>query len=215
MGGQDISREQKFQQIKELNAQVNKLALELLQPEQSDIKNAESQGLKVFRLMPRETFGRPITVPQEGGSYYSFTTGSHDYQNIAQIGLEQNYLRTGFAGANYGFLFDLGDVPLNSINGEIPMVAFLTAYRPPKTHSEVRKEQSKACKYETEFGVTSNYLKAVVGHTYLLRAIAFDKADVLVALTVIRKDADGSLICVWRSLETFEKPVFVVDKVQN
>lgn len=213
--GQDVSREQKFQQIKELNVQINKLAQELLQPEQADVRNAESQGLKVFRLMPRETFSRPITVPQEGGSYYSFTTGSHDYQKIAQIGLEQNNLKVGFAGADYGFLFDLGEISLDSVNDETPMVAFLRSYRPPKNLSDVRKEQSRTYKYETEQGTLKSYLKAVVGHTYLLRAITFDQADILVALSIIRKDADGSLICFWRKLETFEKPVFIRDKVEN
>ena len=53
---QDISREQKFRQIKEFNAQINKLAEELLLPDADDFKNAEAQGLKAFRLMPREVF---------------------------------------------------------------------------------------------------------------------------------------------------------------
>src|SRR5947209_6130982 len=103
---QDTSRAQKFQQIKDLSAQIDKVVEDLLLPSPTDIKEAESEGVNVFRLMPREVYGRQIAVPQEGGACYSFTTGSHDYQKIAQIMLERNSLKTGFAGANYGLMGD-------------------------------------------------------------------------------------------------------------
>ena len=211
---QEVSRELKFRQVAELNAQIRVLEDEFLLPSPQDSRLAKAEGFEAVRLMPRENFDGKILI-QGGGSYFSFTTGSHDYQKIAQIGLEQNSLKVGFAGADYGFLFDLGEVPLSSVSREAPMVAFLISYRPPTNLSELRKEQSKAHKYETESGTLRSYVKAVVGHTYVLRAITFDSADALVALSIIRKDTDGSLICFWRKLETFEKPVLIRDKVEN
>ena len=50
-------------------------------------------------------------------------------------------------------------------------------------------------------------LPAIVGHTYLLRAVSFKEADVLVAFKVHRRDADGSLIIFWKLLERFVTPV--------
>lgn len=204
--GQDVSREQKFQQIKDLNSQVNTLTAELLRPEASDLRDAESQGLKAFRLMPRETFSRLITVPQEGGSYYSFTTGSHEYQKIAQISLEQNYIRSGFAGADYGLMANLGDIGLSEVKPAIPEYAFLFAYPEPNNTADARTEQRKAYEFKTEAFTLRSSFPALVGNTYLLRAISFERADVLVALKIMKKDTDGSLIIFWKQLADFGKP---------
>jgi len=203
---QDISREQKFQQIKDLNARVNRLAHELLQPDPADLKDAESQDLKAFRLMPREIFSRPITEPSEGGSFYSFTTGSHDYQKIAQIMLEHNNLGIGFAGYNYGFIADLKNIGFSEVRPEIPEYDFLLKYTAPKNIVDARKEQGKAYDYKVDGFTLKSRFPAVVGHTHLLRAISYEKADILVAFKIIRKDADGSLIIYWKQLADFGKP---------
>ncbi len=204
---QDNSRERKFDRIKDLNAEVNKLAEELLLPDSVDIKDAESQGLKTFRLMPREVSSRPMTVPQGGGAFYSFTTGSHDYQKTAQILLEENRLRTGFAGANYGLMADLGDISLADITSAIPEVGFLLKYKAPTNILEARAEQRKRGEYKVGDLIFRSYFPAVIGHSYLLRAIDFGDADVFVALKVIRKDTDGSFIIYWKQIANFGKAI--------
>ncbi len=211
---QEVSRDQKFRQIADLNAQIRVLEDEFLLPSALDTRQAASEGLEAIRLMPRENFDRKMII-QGGGSYFSFTTGSHDYQKIAQIGLEQNSLSVGFAGADYGFIADLGTLSPSALSLETPEVAFLLNYQPPANLSEVRKEQAKAYKYETEFGILSSRAKAIVGHTYVLRAITFDQADKLVALSIVRKDTDGSLIIFWRTLQNFDKPTLTRDKSEN
>lgn len=203
---QNSRREQNLQKIDELNSQIKDLETEVLLPDEKDLKTAQKESLNVFRLMPREKFDRKFTV-QGGGSYFSFTTGSHDYQKIAQIGLEQNSLKVGFAGANYGFINDLGDVALADVTKETPQVNFLLNYKPPTDEPEIRREQRKSWNYEASGAVYKSSLPAVVGHSYVLRAISFDAADVLVAFKVYRKDSDGSLIIFWKSIENFEKPL--------
>lgn len=203
---QELSREQKFQRIKDLNAQVNKLAEEWLQPDASDIKEATRNELKAFRLMPREIVGRIITTPREGGSYYSFTTGSNDYQKIAQIGLEQKHLKTGFAGANYGLMADIGDVPLSNVTSETPEMTFLLRYRAPGNILDARKEQRNAGNYKIDGLAFKDYIPAIVGHTYVLRAIFYGDADIAVALRIERIDSDGSIIIFWKKMGDFEKP---------
>lgn len=202
---QELTREQKLQKIDELNNQIKSLEADVLLPAAEDLKQAEKDGFEVFRIMPRERYDHKLTV-QGGGSYYSFTTKSHDYQKIAQIGLEQNYLRVGFAGADYGFIADLGNIPLASVTKETGEINFLVNYKPPTKETEVRSEQSKSHNYETETATYRRNVAVSIGHTYALRAISFDDADVLVAFKIHRKDADGSLIIFWKLLEEFEKP---------
>lgn len=199
---QEVSREQKFRQIKELNAQIDKIVEELLLPAPSDLKDAETQGVKVFRLMPRETHERQMG----GGAFFSFTSGSHDYQKIAQIMLEQNYLGTGFAGADYGLMGNLGSISLSDVNVDTPEVSFLLKYKAPTNILDARIEQRKAHDYEAGAFRLKNRFPAVVGHAFVLRSIVFRGADLVVVFKVMRKDTDGSLIIFWKQIADFGKP---------
>jgi len=202
---QELSREQKLQKITELNNQIKTLENDVISPTTGDLKAVQKEGFNVIRLLPRERYDHKLTI-QGGGSYYSFTTGSHDYQKIAQIGLEQNNLKVGFAGANYGFINDLGEMSLADVTKETVGVSFLVNYRPPTDEPSVRIEQRKAWNYEVDGISYKSRIPAIVGHSYVLRAISFDDADILVALKVHRKDTDGSLIIFWKNIENFETP---------
>ncbi|HEX8738269.1 MAG TPA: hypothetical protein VF721_23240 [Pyrinomonadaceae bacterium] len=204
--GQELTREQKLQKINDLNNQSRQLEQDFLLPGAKDLKQAEKEGFSVFRILPREKYDRKLSI-QGGGSYYSFTTKSHDYQKIAQIGLEQNNLKVGFAGADYGFIADLGETPLAAVTRETGEVNFLINYKPPTVEPEVRIEQRKAQNYEAGGFSYKSHIPALVGHSYVLRAISFGDADVVVAFKVQRKDADGSLIIFWKLIENFEKPL--------
>ena len=205
--GQELNREQKLQKIEELNSQIKVLENDILLPSDKDLRQAEKEGFEVFRIMPRERYDHKFTT-EGGGAYYSFTTKSHDYQKISQISLEQNYLSTGFAGADYGLIADLGSVPLSSVSQTTGEVSFLYNYKPPTKEAEVRLEQRKAYNYETETATYRSRVLYSIGHSYALRTIDFERADVLVAFKVHRKDSDGSLIIFWKMLENFEKPTF-------
>ena len=203
--GQELSREQKLQKISEISSQIKTLEQDFMLPDAQDLKQAQKEGFEVFRLLPREKYDRKFTM-RGGGSYYSFTTKSHDYQKIPQIGLEQNNLKVGFAGADYGFIADLGETSLNNVTRKTGEVDFLVNYKPPTKEPEVRSEQRKAWNYEAGgFSYKSN-VPAVVGHAYVLRAISFDEADVLVMFKIHRKDVDGSLIIFWKLIDNFKKP---------
>lgn len=208
---QGTTREQKLQELKELNAQISILEQDILSPDRKDIIQAQKENVEVFRIMPREKYERKLAI-QGGGSYYSFTTRSHDYQKIAQIGLEQKILKTGFAGADYGFIADLGKISLADVTKDSSEANFLVNYQPPTNETEIRAEQQKTRNYETAGISYKNAVPAVVGHTYVFRAISFDRADVLVAFSIYRQDADGSLIVFWKLLENFDKPLLAKNK---
>ena len=203
--GQEQTREQKLQKIDDLNSRVNNLGAEILLPDVKDFDQAQKQGFEVFRLMPRERYDKKLNV-QGGGAFYSFTTRSHDYQNIAQIGLEKDYLSVGFAGADYGFFADLGNVPLADVSIETSGIEFLVSYKPPARESLVRAEQKKSDNYELENTTLSRRVPVSLDFTFALRAISFERADILVAFKIHRKDADGSLIIFWKLLQNFETP---------
>ena len=205
INAQDLPREQKLQKILDLNNQIEPLEKEVLLPDAKDSEKARKENLNVVRILPREKYDRKLTI-QGGGSYYSFTKNSHNYQDTAQIGLEQNNLKVGFAGANYGFIADIGEISLADVSKETSEINFLANYKPPTNESEVRLEQRQAHDYNVDGITYKRNLPAIVGHVYILRAISFDNADVLVVLKIHRRDSDGSLIIFWKLIENFPIP---------
>jgi hypothetical protein len=203
------TREQSIEQLTSLKEQSRQLEQSILSADKPDIDLAKAQNTNVFRILPRETYGNSGSAVRGGGAYYSFTRKSHSYDEIPQIGLEQNNLTVGFSGANYGYISDLGEVSLNNVTNELEPVKYLINYKPPTIESLARTEQknSNGVQYnELKFQRT---LAATAGHTYVLRAITYERADVLVAFTINRKDSDGSLIIFWKPIQEFEKTVLL------
>lgn len=49
----------------------------------------------------------------------------------------------------------------------------------------------------------------MLGNTYLLRSVNYDRSDVLISFRVVRRDSDGSLILLWKMLRQFPGPILV------
>ncbi|HEY0047761.1 MAG TPA: hypothetical protein VGB68_00640 [Pyrinomonadaceae bacterium] len=202
--GQELTRERKLQKIKDNARLIKQLTEEILLPDAKDFAEAKKNNFEVFRIMPREADIEELTPLRV--AYYSFTLKANGYA-IPEIGLVKNTFKVGFAGADYGFIADLGEMPLAGVSRETGAAIFLAGYKPPVNMPEIRSEQSKSRNYKAGDVEYRDSVPAIAGHTYVLRAITFDRADVLVALKVHRKDADGSLTVFWKLLEQFEKPL--------
>lgn len=190
-----------------VKSEAARLEQALLRPDKEDIIAAEKENAKVFCLLPREKYDKGFLTVRGGGAYYSFVKESHSYNDTPQIGFEQNQLQVGFYGASYGFLTDLGSVELAKIDEKNKSVYFLANYRPPLELPKARIEQKRARGFEWEGVSYKDRLPAIVGNTYLLRAVSYDEADTLVALKIHRRDTDGSLIIFWKLLGSYEKPL--------
>jgi hypothetical protein len=211
---QELTRTQKIEKITELRSQIGALEKDIMMPDAKDSALAAKLGVNVIRLLPREKYDG-VLATRGGGSYYSFHRKSQEYGRGSDIGLERGYLKVGFAGADYGFLCDLGEIRLEEVTKDSKEAFFLVGYRPPSFEPEVRQEQRKAWEYDANGVIYKSSLSWVVGHTYLVRSISFDASDLLAAFTVARKDADGSLIIFWKTLENFEKPTLVQSDVSE
>lgn len=199
------TREQKILKIKELTDQIKVLEAEILSPDSKDLIQAKQQGLEAFRLIPREN--SYISSLNGNGAYYSFTNKTNDYQKIAQLSLQRNFFEVGFGGADYGFIADLEKMPLENISTETSEISFLADYKPPANEPEIRIDQDKAGLEDDKTFPFKDRASVNLEHTYVLRAISFNRADILVAFKIYRKDTDGSLIIFWKLLKNFEKPL--------
>ena len=170
-----------------------------------------------------------------GGAYFSFYYRTHEYGRGSDIELNrratgpdvkfygdhgelrpdlksyegppsEGWFTVGFAGADYGMMTDLGDVPLESINIEHASLAFLLRYRPPRPEPQARCEARRFHAGVAADGhLYRSRLPIKTGATYLLRSIVYDKYDVLVAIQVVRQESDGSVTIAWKLLKKFDR----------
>lgn len=167
---------------------------------------APNSGL--IRLLPREDYdnNKHLTL-RGGGAYYSFARLTHEYGYGSDIELQMGYLSVGFAGADYGMLGMIGDVPLESVTLESPGLETLLSHVPPTSLPKARLEQRRtSAGFEVENIKYSSRVLAAVNKTYILRSINYDDSDVLVAFRVLRQDTDGSLIIGWKMLKKYPVP---------
>jgi hypothetical protein len=160
----------------------------------------------MIRIMPSEKYDRNLFT-RGGGAFYSFNRLTHDYTYGADILLTQGTLRAGLAGANFGFLVLLGDVPIEAVTVEHPGVRFLDTFKAPSAEPEAREQYRRAgTGFEAEGFAYRSSLPATVNRTYVVRSVNYDLSDLLIALRVTRQDSDGSLILAWKILERFPVP---------
>ena len=118
----------------------------------------------------------------------------------------ENY-PAGLAGADIGILANLGDVALDTLSLNDPLVSFLATYKPTRREREARVEQERL---RYGFSVDGIYyrrtLPGLVDSTYLVRSVVYRTSDMLVAFRVVREDTDGSLIIAWKRLKRYGTP---------
>jgi len=215
---QTQSRDDVLKQIEAKRAELSKLEDTYLAPSEEDrttyaaFLRAPDTGL--IRLLPREKFdenairdGKKSLVVRGGGAYYSFSRLTHEYGRGSDIELYDGQLSTGFAGADYGILTNLGDVPLESITVENSSANVLAAHNVPNEEPQARVEQRLLqTGAELEGIKVKNRLPARLNSTYLVRSVNYEQADVLVAFRVVRIDSDDSVTILWKLLKKYPTP---------
>ena len=144
---------------------------------------------------------------RDGGAYYSFTRLTHEYGYGSDLSLERGQFGVGFAGADYGFITNLGDVPLESITLDTPEAKRLGAYARARQESDARSEKRRFDQGAEIDGVkVKSRVPMRANSTYLLRAINYDDSDVLVAFKVVEIDSEGTPLILWKRLKRYSTP---------
>jgi hypothetical protein len=213
VSAQTESRDQVLSQIEAKRAELAALEKKFLAPSEEDVATysefLQQPDTGLARLLPRETFDNKNSLTiRGGGAYYSFTRRTHEYGWGTQIGLEQDTFGVTFAGADYGMLTRVGDVPLSAITLEHPAAKFLASYDPVIEEPLARSEYTRFAN-GVKVGDTlyKTHQPAIVNNSYVLRGIHYSDSDVLVAFRVVRKDSDDSVIILWKLLKKYPKPV--------
>jgi hypothetical protein len=214
VSAQTQSRDDVIKEIEAKRAELAMLEKKVLAVDDSDREEFASflsqPQTGVIRLLPRELYDgnheRGLAI-NGGGAFYSFVRLTHEYGQGSDIMLEQGNFGVGFAGADYGMLLNLGDVPLEQVANDHVATRALLDYTPPVKEADARAEYRKLWQGMELSGFTfKRSLPAKVSNTYLLRSISMERSDILAVFRAVRKDTDGSFILVYKVLKTFPKP---------
>lgn len=207
---QTSDRNKVLSEIQKLRQEIKTKIPLLLAPAESDKEefkdflNQPNTGL--IRLLPREKYDWGELTIRGGGAYYSFARKSQEYGISNDIELQQNKFSVGFAGADYGFILNLGDLPLEKVSTETNGVDYMANYIATDSEPVAREEYERFREFKSNKFIYQNRIPVEVGKTYALRSINYRCSDVLVAFRVIREDTDGSVILLWKMLKEFPKP---------
>ena len=207
INAQSPDRAQMLQEMTSLRERLKEIEKQYIPPAPEDraafASFLQQPGTGIMRLLPREKFDRFLAM-SGGGAYYSFTRLTNEYGYGSDIGLEQDHLSVGFAGADFGILTVLGDIALDEVKSELPAVEYLSAFNPPTKRTEVDAFwRQLGTGYTINEVAYKNRVPASVDTTYVVRSISYERSDVLVAFRVVRRDADGSLIIIWKMLKKY------------
>jgi hypothetical protein len=208
---QTTDRAQAAAEIESLREQIKEKEAVLLAPSRED-RDAYAEFLAqphtgLIRLLPRERWMGKLSTRGDG-AYYSFARLTQEYGYGSDIELEQDILGVGFAGADFGFMTNLGNVPLETVSTETEGVRFMAAFQTPSAEAEARKAYRQFGSDGQQAGqwAYKSRLPVFVNNTYALRSVNYDTSDVLVAFRVVRKDFDGSVVLLWKMLKKYPKP---------
>jgi hypothetical protein len=204
------NRLQTARKIESLREEIKFLEAELLAPARADREKfadfLAQRDTGLIRLLPGEKWDDKLSI-RGGGAYYHFTGRTHEYGRGSDISLEQGMFSVGFAGADFGFIAQLGDIPLEEVTTDSESAGFLSTFAAPTVEPKAREQQRRAgIGFQVGALTYKSRLPALADNTYLLRSINYESSDVLVAFRVVRKDEDGSMILLWKALHKFSKP---------
>ncbi len=133
-------------------------------------------------------------------------------------------------GVNYSFMVDVGDIPLEQLDGTLQAVAsptrkFLLDYQPPTQLQALQVERRRFLTGKNQTGIFS-YAPAKLNHTYVVRSLQFQlpdtilngqsisseqlqqipSSDIILAFRAVRRRNDGSYTVLWRVLNELPAP---------
>jgi hypothetical protein len=140
------------------------------------------------------------------GAFYSFNSLNHSPWR-ADLKLKDGALEVAFGPDVIGAVTSLGDVPIDSLTPDSPGLSTLAKYMPPL---ERKQAQSDYERFERGLTLSGHTFRTQVpvreNTTYALRSIAYGQSDLLIAIRVVKQNADGSVLLLWKRIDKFSTP---------
>ncbi|MEO7507310.1 MAG: hypothetical protein ABIZ95_08765, partial [Pyrinomonadaceae bacterium] len=203
------------QVINALERDLRAKEIEYLEPDPEDF--ATYPGYTVFRLLLPGQYTQFVDKWRDGSSY--LIPSERTLANVPQPGSRPRILAlangefiTSRAETDFGFIRDLGDVPLDKIALTQVELQPLLRFRPPTDKASLATEHQRIVEsaQDPDFALKS-HAPAMVAHSYVLRGVDYGGVDLVIAFRVVREDTDHSLILIMTELRRLWGPLLTDD----
>jgi hypothetical protein len=160
-----------------------------------------------------------------GGSAFSFRQSDYQFWNLSDL-LYDGKSFLAFGQMSLGFMTDLRDVPIESVQLDSKGISYMTRFDPGSDIATVTKQNNVFVDGQNVDGqLYKKFLSAAVDNTYVLRSVAFKgkvprkhyeikyneldldkRSDIIVAFRVVRSDINGTVTIVWKTLQLKSAP---------
>lgn len=159
------------------------------------------------------------------GSAFSFRVNNYRIPRLADINFDGTYFKSRSIW-QHGILVNIGDVPLETVNLQLPILKYLEDFRPALEYQNalsLENEINAGIRRQNLF--YSRKVFAVENATFLLRSIAYrgisrrsvegfvynefdydKRKDIIIAFRIVRKYSDGSITILWKKLSSKTSP---------
>lgn len=205
----DVQLRAEFEALRDLGIQALFAIPAELAPLAAGFTNRGDGG--VVRILDRSERWTEFARVREGGAYYSFARQSHSYDEEPDISCEMKRFRCGFYGSSTGWFLELGDIPLDqvpSMAAPASEAAWRLLWTLEFPHGDTRERMNQTLA-EARTRTDALGLDSTAGvredTTWLLRSVAVEEHDLLVAFRVAKTDSYGQFL-EWRLLKNWPVP---------
>ena len=167
-------------------------------------------------------------------AFYSFREREHTNEYLSDLRIKDGFFVSDGI-LSQGVLVSLGNAPLENLTLESKGLEFLNKFTPETDSKEVLRQSSQFTKgFKVDNFEYKKFLPIVENTTYALRVIAYrgnfwrvfrglkfdvlqgdDRADLVVAFSVVGKSEDGSLTLLWKELQRKKAPKVIFPKANR
>lgn len=167
-------------------------------------------------------------------AFYSFREREHTNEYLSDLRMKNGFFVSDGIFSQ-GILVSLGSVPLEDLTLESKGLEFLNKFTPETDSKEILRQSSQFAKgFKVGDFEYRKYLPVVENATYVLRVVAYrgnfwkvfrglkidvlegdERADLVVAFSVVGKSEDGSLTLLWKELQRKKAPKVIFPKANK
>ena len=225
------STEKERQLLAAENDDVSKYEVFLAQPGTGITKLVRDFGCDEYSsTTPNEQICTEFSMPG-GGSAFSFRQSDYQFWNLSDL-LYDGKSFLAFGQMSLGFMTDLGDVPIESVQLDSKALSYLTSFAPGSDIVSVTKQNNTFVDgLKVDGQLYKKFLPIAVNNTYVLRSVAFKgkvprkhyeikyneldldkRKDITVAFRVVRSDINGTVTILWKILDAKASPELKLTK---
>ncbi|MBD2627550.1 hypothetical protein [Trichormus variabilis] len=202
------------QNIKFINPQKDAATLDRFaydidsQEKQTHAQFLQLPNTGIFRVLPDSAYRRPLSLPQnrlqasvsERYPFPSVGEVKEDFTPSLALKMIGDNFQLVHEGINYGFIIDVGDVPLEKLDGRLQAVSsstgeFLLNYQPPKQLKALQIDRQRFVTGKDQNWQQNQILlagaTAKLNHTYLVRSLQFQLPPIILNRQPISRPNSG------------------------